>query len=148
MEVEAKTGKALCVRANASHDISELPPRYGNNSTPGRVAKKLIDMACEGEPDMKYTKEWLAEHPDVRPDPESWRALYTVEYERLQTLPEGYTDCLSRREAVNCIGDGWTVKVIEYLLSALCDESTEPVSTMPMTNGRRLSLFETERSDG
>lgn len=48
-----------------------------------------------------------------------WRALSTVELERLQTLPEGYTAGMSRRDAADCIGDGWTVKVIEYILSAL-----------------------------
>lgn len=87
---------------------------------------------------MKYSKQWLAEHPEVRPDPESWRALYAVEYERLQTLPEGYTDCLSRREAVNCIGDGWTIKVIEYLLSGLKEGANDRVQER---TGGQLELF-------
>ncbi len=38
------------------------------------------------------------------------------ELERLQTVPEGYTDCLSFLEASNVLGDGWTVDVICHIL--------------------------------
>ena len=37
------------------------------------------------------------------------------EQERLQTVPEGYTDCLTMREASNVLGDGWTVEVIKHI---------------------------------
>ena len=38
------------------------------------------------------------------------------EMERLQTIPEGYTDCISFLEASNVLGDGWTVDVIAHIL--------------------------------
>ena len=40
-----------------------------------------------------------------------------TEFERLQTLPDGYTRILSKRKAVFAIGNGWTVDVIAHILS-------------------------------
>lgn len=47
------------------------------------------------------------------------RYLTEVELERLQTLPDGYTDCVSRRKRWHAIGNGWTVDVIAHILRAL-----------------------------
>lgn len=47
------------------------------------------------------------------------RYLTQIELERLQTLPEGYTKCLSRNKAAGCIGDGWTVDVITHILNQM-----------------------------
>lgn len=41
------------------------------------------------------------------------------EYERLQTLPDGYTDCVSEAAAKKAIGNGWTIDVITHLLKGL-----------------------------
>ena len=42
------------------------------------------------------------------------------ELERLQTLPDDYTSCLSTdNKRFRCIGNGWTVDVIVHLLTAL-----------------------------
>lgn len=40
------------------------------------------------------------------------RFLNRKEYERLQTIPEGYTDCVSENQAMNMLANGWTVDVI------------------------------------
>lgn len=45
------------------------------------------------------------------------RYLTTRELELAQTLPIGYTSCLSRRQAEDVLGDGWTVDVITHILS-------------------------------
>jgi DNA (cytosine-5)-methyltransferase 3A len=50
-------------------------------------------------------------------DGEDIRYFTQIELERLQTLPEGYTKCLSRNKAAGVIGDGWTVDVIAHILS-------------------------------
>lgn len=42
------------------------------------------------------------------------RFLNQIELERCQTVPEGYTRCLSRNEAADVLGDGWTVDVIAH----------------------------------
>lgn len=46
-----------------------------------------------------------------------WRMLTPVECERLQTVPDNYTACVSTRQRYRCLGNGWTVDVIASLLS-------------------------------
>lgn len=49
------------------------------------------------------------------------RKLTPVECERLQTLPDNYTQCdnVSNSQRYKMIGNGWTVKVIEHILKDL-----------------------------
>ena len=47
------------------------------------------------------------------------RKLTPLEYERLQTLPDGYTAGVSDGARYSAIGNGWTVNVIAYLLNYL-----------------------------
>lgn len=46
-----------------------------------------------------------------------WQRLMPIEYERLQTLPDDYTKGESDSARYNMLGDGWTLKVIEHILS-------------------------------
>lgn len=47
------------------------------------------------------------------------RKLTPLEYERLQTLPDGYTDCTSDTARYKAIGNSWTVNVIAYILKEM-----------------------------
>lgn len=49
----------------------------------------------------------------------SIRYMNQTELERCQTVPEGYTKCLTRNEASNVLGDGWTVDVIAHIFKNL-----------------------------
>ncbi|HIT90592.1 MAG TPA: DNA cytosine methyltransferase, partial [Candidatus Merdenecus merdavium] len=44
-------------------------------------------------------------------DDESVRYMNQTELERCQTVPEGYTRCLTRNQAADVLGDGWTIDV-------------------------------------
>ena len=48
---------------------------------------------------------------------ESIRYLNQTELERCQTVPEGYTKCLTRNQAADVLGDAFTVDVIAHILS-------------------------------
>ena len=75
-----------------------------------------------------------------------WRKLTVLETERLQTLPDGYTSKgifrdakdydpslhehlqvkdISNTRRYKAIGNGWTISVIEYLLSHLVEQANE-----------------------
>lgn len=45
------------------------------------------------------------------------RKLTPLEYERLQTLPDGYTEGVADTNRYNMLGDGWTLEVIKHILS-------------------------------
>lgn len=49
------------------------------------------------------------------------RKLTPVEYERLQTLPDNYTEGVADSHRYTAIGNGWTVDVIAHLLGGLHD---------------------------
>ena len=48
---------------------------------------------------------------------ESIRYLNQTELERCQTVPEGYTKCLTRNEAADVLGDAFTVDIIAHIFS-------------------------------
>ena len=47
------------------------------------------------------------------------RKLMPIEYERLQTLPDNYTDCVSDSRRYTAIGNGWTVDVIAHIFTGV-----------------------------
>lgn len=47
------------------------------------------------------------------------RKLTPVECERLQTLPDGYTEGVSATQRYKCLGNGWTVDVIAHIFKFL-----------------------------
>tara|TARA_B110000208_G_scaffold27583_1_gene36048 strand:- start:946 stop:1932 length:987 start_codon:yes stop_codon:yes gene_type:complete len=47
----------------------------------------------------------------------NWRKLTPIECERLQTVPDNYTEGVSNSQRYKMLGNGWTVKVIEHVLT-------------------------------
>ena len=47
------------------------------------------------------------------------RKLIPIECERLQTLPDNYTEGLSDNQRYKCLGNGWTVDVIAHIFGYL-----------------------------
>lgn len=57
--------------------------------------------------------------------------LTPIECERLQTLPDNYTEGVSNTQRYKAIGNGWTVEVIAHILKALrvaLEKGTAPVT--------------------
>ena len=48
-----------------------------------------------------------------------WRKLTPLECERLQTMPENYTNHVSKTQRYKMIGNGWTVDVIAHILKGI-----------------------------
>ena len=55
----------------------------------------------------------------------TWRKLTPLECERLQTVPDGYTDNVSNTQRYRMLGNGWTVEVIKHIFSKLETELKE-----------------------
>ena len=56
---------------------------------------------------------------------DSIRYLNQTELERCQTVPEGYTRCLTRNEAADVLGDAFTVDVIAHIFSFINTEQND-----------------------
>jgi len=48
-----------------------------------------------------------------------WRKLLPIECERLQTVPDNYTKCVSSSQRYKMLGNGWTVDVIAHIFSKI-----------------------------
>ena len=48
-----------------------------------------------------------------------YRKLTPIEYERLQTVPDNYTDCVSNSQRYKMLGNGWTVDVIAHIFKSI-----------------------------
>ena len=53
----------------------------------------------------------------------SIRYMNQIELERCQNVPEGYTKCLTRNEAANVLGDGWSCDVIAHIFKGLTTQN-------------------------
>ena len=65
------------------------------------------------------------------------RRLTPLEYERLQTLPDNYTDCISDMHRYECIGNAWTVDVIKHIFNCLIRQARGE-KLLLRTNSRNL----------
>ncbi len=48
-----------------------------------------------------------------------YRKLTPIECERLQTVPDNYTDCVSNSQRYKMLGNGWTVDVIAHIFKGM-----------------------------
>jgi site-specific DNA-cytosine methylase len=44
-----------------------------------------------------------------------WRKLTPLECERLQTVPDNYTNHVSNTQRYKMLGNGWTIEVIAHI---------------------------------
>ena len=57
---------------------------------------------------------------DIADDEKLWyRKALPVECERLQTLPDNYTDCVSKTQRYKQLGNGWTVDVVAHIFRGM-----------------------------
>jgi len=54
----------------------------------------------------------------------TWRKLTPLECERLQTVPEGYTNHVSNTQRYKMLGNGWTVDVISHIFNGMKETIT------------------------
>ena len=57
--------------------------------------------------------------PKVIVDELTWRKLTPLECERLQTVPDGYTEEVSNTQRYKMLGNGWTVDVVAHILKGI-----------------------------
>jgi site-specific DNA-cytosine methylase len=69
------------------------------------------------EGDIQSIKNKWIENPYFESDERNIRPLSPIECERLQTLPDNYTQGFSETIRKEAIGNGWTAEVIKHLLS-------------------------------
>lgn len=62
---------------------------------------------------------------DIIHTPYATRRYSEIECERLQTLPDNYTEGVSSTQRYKMIGNGWTVDVIAHILNYILIKQSE-----------------------
>lgn len=118
----------------------EIERKYKANRTPSRERtwnfgknKSSSLFGCKNITNSKKidtitTKQDRSPNAGLIEFEDFFRFLTREELELGQTLPLGYTKCLSLRAAMNLIGDGWTVKAVEHIFSFLPSNQAKKIS--------------------
>ena len=69
--------------------------------------------ALDGKTPTLTSNSW--EHNNFVTDKMYYRKLTPLECERLQTVPDGYTEGVSNTQRYKMLGNGWTVEVIKHI---------------------------------
>ena len=57
--------------------------------------------------------------PKISKGTTEYRKLTPTECERLQTVPDGYTNHVSNTQRYKMLGNGWTVDVVSHIMKGL-----------------------------
>lgn len=113
-------------KTNMAMRVPEAPVRIGNiGKTTGQanrvysVRGKSVCLQSQAGGSGAKTGLYKIDLPD---GDYIIRKLTPVEAERLQTLPDNYTEGISNSQRYKCIGNGWTVDVIAHILSFLKED--------------------------
>ena len=93
--------------------------QYGNGGQGQRIYSirgKSVTLSANGGGQGAKTGLYKIDLPD---DDYIVRKLTPIEAERLQTLPDNYTEGISKTQRYKCIGNGWTVDVIAHILTGI-----------------------------
>lgn len=101
----------------------------------GRVVNRRLDengVRKDNQMDLPFTPKVEVREDDVsnclttvekdnvvvNRDDYLWRKLTPLECERLQTMPDNYTNHVSKTQRYKMIGNGWTIDVIAHILNS------------------------------
>lgn len=120
-----KYNKCPTITANGSFEYNNFvaePIRIGQYGKGGQgqriysVHGKSVSLKANGGGQGSNTGLYKIDLPD---GDYIIRKLTPIEAERLQTLPDNYTEGISATQRYKCIGNGWTVDVIAHILKGL-----------------------------
>ena len=99
------------VQANAEHTYNgKVPTITASMGVGGGNVPLLTD--CETA--AKYKGKYIDKHERLE-----YRKLTPLECERLQTFPDGWTDCVSNTQRYKALGNAWTIDVIAHILNCI-----------------------------
>lgn len=102
----------------------------------------LQDILEYGETERKKSKTvrvggsgsgWGNKHEWDMPNKD--RVYTTTELERLQTMPDGYTQGIPENQRRKCLGNGWTAEVIIELMQYMKIEKDEEIIVVSLYDG-------------
>jgi DNA (cytosine-5)-methyltransferase 3A len=117
--VYAIEGKSVALTANgggrgAKTGLYLIPVQYDRKNKVGKELEKSITLCAS---DWRGLNRNQKQNAVLNLEEMIIRKLTPLECERLQTVPEGYTEGVSDTQKYKMLGNGWTVDVIAHILS-------------------------------
>ena len=78
------------------------------------LMKRVYDI--EGKSPTLNTCNGGNREPKIPLSTSYWRRLTPLEFERLQTVPDNYTEGVSNTQRYKMLGNGWTIDIITHIL--------------------------------
>ena len=103
--------KGILLKDILVDNVATPPFEFRDKSKTLRVGGRKSPMNSKQEWDNVYKNI-----RDIEVDANLWRRLNPVDCERLQTLPDYYTQGVSNTQRYKMLGNGWTVDVIAHIL--------------------------------
>lgn len=110
-------GKILCDKDEKTNTLTASMGMGGGNGlyyAEQKTGKNVFEV--KDKKVIIYDKEYKM---DLEDGFWCFRKLTPIECERLQTLPDNYTDGISNSQRYKALGNGWTVDVIAHIFSFL-----------------------------
>ena len=83
-----------------------------NGVSVANKTKQMLELRNDNKSNAITTvgKDSVVAHEDL-----TWRKLTPLECERLQTVPDNYTNHVSNTQRYKMLGNGWTIEVIKHI---------------------------------
>jgi site-specific DNA-cytosine methylase len=112
-----KTNKAPSITSSRYENNNLVLCRHiGNADIKGNDAIKRV-YGVDSKSPCLTTMQGGHQEPKISEDFKTWRKLTPIECERLQTVPDNYTNHVSNSQRYKMLGNGWTVDVIAHIFS-------------------------------
>ena len=114
--VPSKSDKANCIVTGSSDMLNQVFVEYNDNVIVKDDLYKNRDerLYTEKSPTLTTHCNRLETNNNL-----TWRKLTPIECERLQTIPDNYTEGVSNSQRYKMLGNSWTVDVICHILKGL-----------------------------
>ena len=125
IEANKDRSKTNCLTTVQKDNVIAIPHEKGKGNTVYTVENGQIDINGKKYPIKLKDGEYTI------------RKLTPVECERLQTMPDGYTACVSNTQRYKGLGNGWTAEVIIHILQGALKDvpKDEKIIVLSMYDG-------------
>lgn len=106
-----------------------------NNKSIKNISNQYLELRKDNKSNTltSVSKDCLLSNDEF-----TWRPITCLEAERLQTVPDNYTEGVSKTRRFHMLGNGWTVSVIKHIFINM---ENEPAPEKPNFI-KQLNLFE------
>jgi DNA-cytosine methyltransferase len=121
--IKHESEKGMCLTANMHKGVPygviavDKPNQINPSKKANGVQPYMQDRVFHVDGKSHCLTKEFASRTNVGDEQEVyWRKLTPVECERLQTVPDNYTNHVSNTQRYKMLGNGWTIEVIAHIL--------------------------------